>query len=222
MMKRLIPFILLLAGAVSCDMSTEPFLYRGFMMGFLQTDGSFVGDDGNTYVFSNASAGEKLEKATRMLGSFDVTEELPDGRYSAKLLEYTFPLYKEPVKSSEVEDPDTLGNDLIDVDEIWYSGGCLNMTNRFRYSPEAEKAHTVSLLADTSRPVNDTLFLSLRHNAGEDAIPEGMFPIDFAIFKFYSSFPIVSLFPEGKSDGVISLSYEGENGAKTIINKIKL
>ena len=61
MIKKLLPLMLMLSVLVSCNMDTEPFLYRGYMMGFLQDDGTFKGDDGRSYEIYFVPAGNALD-----------------------------------------------------------------------------------------------------------------------------------------------------------------
>ena len=222
MIKRLLPFLLALSVLASCDMKSDPFLYRGFMMGFIQEDGSFKGDDGRTYVFSNLSAGYDWQGATRLLALFDVTEEMADGRYDSRLLECNAPLYKEPLKSGEVENIDSFGPDPIDVQDAWYSGGCINMSDCFRYRSDEQGLHKVDLIVDQSRPVTDTLHLLLRHDAGADRLETDVPPAEYNLHRFYSSFPVASFFPEGKDAGVIEIKWKWEDGDKKLCNKVSL
>lgn len=222
MIKKLLPLMLVLSIFVSCDMDSEPFLYRGFMMGFLQEDGTFKGDDGRTYIFNNISAGFDWKDAHRLFALFDVTEEMADGRYSANLLDYTFPLYKEPLKSTEVENPETIGPDPIDVEDAWFSGGCINMSNLFRYRADGEALHTVNLLVDLSKPVTDTLHLVVKHDAGSDRLDTDIPPAEYNLYQFYSSFPVASFFPEDKEAGVIEIKWTWEEGEKSMCNKVNL
>ena len=222
MIKRLLPLLLTMSVLVSCDMGTEAFLYRGFMMGFLQDDDSFKGDDGRTYVFSNISAGYDWQGATRLLALFDVAEQMSDGRYSAKLLECLAPLYKEPLKSTELDPSFKLSPDPINVQDAWYSGGCINMYNSFRYRTDDKTLHAVNLVVDLSRPVADTLHLRLWHDAGEDSLDSDAQPTDYDLYRFYTSFPVASFFPEGKQEGVIEIKWTWEDGDKELCNKVNL
>lgn len=222
MIKKLLPLMLMLSVLVSCDMDTEPFLYRGYMMGFLQDDGTFKGDDGRTYVFSNISTGYDWQGATRLLALFDVTEEMSDGRYNSRLLECSVPLYKEPLKSTDLDISYKLNLDPVNVQDAWYSGGCINMYNSFRYRTDDKALHVVNLIVDLSRPVADTIHIRLRHDAGEDRLDPDAQPSDYDLFRFYSSFPVGSFFPEDKKEGVIEIKWLWEDGEKTLCNKVKL
>lgn len=222
MIKKLLPLMLALGVFASCNMDSEPFLYRGFMMGFIQEDGSFKGDDGRTYVFSNISAGYDWKETSRLLALFDVVEEMADGRYDSRLLDCNAPLYKEPLKSSEVENLNTFGPDPIDIQDAWYSGGCINMNNCFRYRSDEQGTHKVDIIVDQSRPVTDTLHLLLRHDAGADRLDPDVPPADYNLYRFYSSFPVASFFPEGKESAVIEIKWKWEEGDKKLCNKVNL
>lgn len=191
MKYRALLLALAAALACSCNFDSEPILYRASMMGFLQEDGSFKGDDGRTYVFSNLESGHSWQDAERIMTIFDVTAELSvNERYAARLLAYDFPLYKPASFAQTPEEEEALGNDPILYKDGWYSGGCLNMINTFLHG-NPDTPHTVSLLVKQLPESSDTLRVRLMHNAAGDS--------GESEFTFYSSFPISEYLPEDKS-----------------------
>ena len=96
------------------------------------------------------------------------------------------------------------------------------MYNCFRYSSDQQATHTVDLLVDLSKPVEDTLHIWLKHNAaGDTPAPDAMLE-EYNIYRFYSSFPVGSFFPEGKKEAVIEINWTWETGAKKTSKKVKL
>ena len=196
MKSKIMILMLATALACSCDNDAEPILYRASMMGFLQEDGSFNGDDGRTYVFSNVDQSHSWQNAERIITVIDVTKELSENRYSAKLIAYDFPLYKKAFVGETPQVVDSLGTDPILYEDGWYSGGCLNMINTFTHG-SMDVQHSVSLLVKEFPTASDTLKVRIMHNAAED---QG----DVA-FTFYSSFPISEYLPD---DGQTVLEIE--------------
>jgi len=209
-MKRiLVPFILAILATVSCE-SLDPFLYRVAMFGYPQSDGSFLADDGVKYVFSSG----EIESTPRAFAVLDVTKEFDDGSKEARLVQYSIPLYKEPVVVTSVEIPDTLGTSEVGVLDAFYSGGCLNMLNVISVRSEGGDNHHINLMVD-AREVSDTLRLVLKHRASWGTGDQH----SHKDFRFYSSFPIESLLPE-KDSVIVKLSWEWEEEAGSMVSKV--
>ena len=88
----------------ACTNKVDPILYRIAQMGFVQKDGSFLGDDGRTYVFSNVGTDVEWDNVERLMAVFDVTASIDgEDKYSANLLDYQAPLYKKPFAGNSQE-----------------------------------------------------------------------------------------------------------------------
>ena len=212
MKHKAIIIALAAALACSCNNDSEPFLYRASMMGFLMEDGSFQGDDGHTYIFSNVESGYSWQDAERLMAVFDVSSELPGtNSYSARLLAYDFPLYKPAFVGETPEVVDSLGTDPILYEDGWYSGGCLNMINTFTHGA-SDVRHTVSLLVKEFPTSSDTLKVRLMHNASEDYG-------DLA-FTFYTSFPISEYLPDTGSR-VLEIEWLWDEELHTVCKTVK-
>lgn len=198
-MKRIIPIAAAAALLCAC-LDTEPFLYRCMTMGYVNPNGSFKADDGNTYIFEGIEPTWK--SGERLIAVMDVTEAIRDSVYRAKNVSIAYPLYKKPVYVPAGQAvPDTLGTDEITMNNGWYSGGCLNMTNQIKIVPDTGPS-IVNLLIETREGVTDTLYITLKHRSDAD-IPE------FAAlspYTFYSSFPIAQYLPE-KDSVVLNISW---------------
>lgn len=205
----------------SCDKDTEPILYRAAMMGFIQEDGSFLGDDGCIYEFSNIQKDYDWGETKRLMTVFNATAELETGkRYSAYLLGCDFPLYKPAVVGETPEVVDSLGTDPILYSDGWYSGGCLNMINSFYYGHNGV-THLVSLLIKEFPTSSDTLKLRLMHNAGEDKAIAYIDTEDSEnMFNFYSSFPISEYLPESGSK-VLQIEWLWNDEVHTVCKVVK-
>ncbi len=191
-MKRLIPFLLAVSALASCDM-LDPFLYRVVTFGYPQSDNSFLGDDGYRYVFG--SSGVDWQGLPRAVAVIDVSKEVSDTQREGKLVQFFTTMYKNPVVVTTPEIPDSLGNREINVSDVWYSGGCLNMYNVIRTPENGAGTHVVNLVVDKREPVTDTLRLLLRHRFDtSDPVSDVTRNYDF-----YSSFPLEKEMPERDS-----------------------
>lgn len=125
--------------------------------------------------------------------------------YMVKLNSIASILSKDPVMSSTA-DLDALGNDPIDVVDIWFGGKFLNFKfNLYMNS----KVHFINLLVDETNPNADAdnVYVILKHNAYGDA--------KNAYRTGFVSFDLTSLLPEGKNTMKVHVSFVNYDG-KTI------
>lgn len=203
----------------ACSKDTDTILYRSAQMGFVQTDGSFKGDDGKTYVFSNISSDTKWEETRRLMALFDVTGNIDGNNYSAKLIDYHVPIYKKPFAGATPELIDSLGTAPLKINDVWYSGGCLNMLNTLIFT-NPESKHSVDLLIREFPMTSDTLKLIMMHNAGDDMVDEYAEEMSGNTYTFYTSFPLSEYLSEEK-ETVISLEWRWKGETNTITSPIK-
>lgn len=195
-MKRFIIIIAAVMLAAVCCKESNGMLYRTLVPGFMQDNGSMLADDGNTYLFNNPTMPEAFLKAKRVVALMDVIDAV-DGQektFNAMMLEYALPVYKDPAECSTTEEIEALGKDPVNVTNIWYSGGCLNLQNVIMIGPDPEVKHTISLAMSPVTAESDTLHFTLCHDAAADATLGDLDGL--TRYSFYSSFPIKDLLPE--------------------------
>lgn len=216
-MKRLFLFLLAVAAFVSC-LDQDPFLYRLVTFGYTGSDGSLVADDGMKYVFPAGVPDEGWGDSRRVVAVIDVVEAVSDSIFNARLQQYVVPVFKDPVVLTDPEVPDSLGTGDVAVTSVWYSGGCLNMSNAIRIA-DGEKAgsHVINLMADLRNPVQDTIKFELHHRSELDGSP-----IEPASsYTFYSSFPVSSLMPK-RDSVVLKVSWIWEGQPASVSGKVKI
>lgn len=211
-MKRIVPFLLTLALAAACN-TTDSFQYRLFTMGYPKSDGSLLGDDGYKYVFNELP---EWNGAKRVVAILDVMKDLGDSTFQATLQSFTTPLYKQPVVV-EGEMPDSLGSHPILVSDIWYAGGCLNMSNVMYVRTDGNGKHIINLAFDKGKSTQDTLKFIVKHNYAS-GFEEGEVEYEYG---FYSSFPITALMPKRDST-VIKVSWMWKEGESSTSGKVKI
>ena len=190
-------------------------------MGYLQEDGSLKGDDGRIYYFSNVQDSNGWEDVKRLMVLIDVTEKISgENTYSARLLNYEVPLYKEPVVGDDQHLIDSLGSSPLQVNDAWLAGGCINMVNTLLFA-DREKKHTVDLRLKEYPPSGDTLKFALMHNAGDDIVDEYAEDFSGSTFSFYSSFPIDQFLPENKDNLVLTLEWRWKGETNVITHSFK-
>lgn len=209
------------AALCACAPDNEPFLFRSALMGYLQEDGSLKGDDGRIYYFSNVQDNNGWEDVKRLMVLIDVTEKISgENTYSARLLNYEVPLYKEPVVGDDQHLIDSLGTSPLQVNDAWLAGGCINMVNTLLFA-DREKKHTVDLRLKEYPPSGDTLKFALMHNAGDDIVDEYAEDFSGSTFSFYSSFPIDQFLPENKDNLVLTLEWRWKGETNVITHSFK-
>ena len=211
-MKRIAPILLALALASACN-STDPFLYRAFLMGNPNLDGSLKGDDGITYVFNELP---DWSGAKRVVALLDVLKDLGDSTCQARLQSFSVPIFKQPVVV-EGQMPDSLGTESIFVSDVWFSGGCLNMSNVINVKTDGSGKHLINLAYDKAQSSEDTLKFIVKHNYPE-GYEDGCTVYEYV---FYSSFPLSGLMPERDST-VLKISWEWNGSPASIAGKVKI
>ncbi|WP_298112404.1 NigD-like protein [uncultured Bacteroides sp.] len=72
------------------------------------------------------------------------------------------------------EEEDSIGDDKINITEMWFTNNYLNIQYQFYYSDNPEKKHMLNLIVnrnsngETTEEENDYITLEFRHNAYED------------------------------------------------------
>ena len=106
---------------------------------------------------------------------FSLLEEtLPGYDYNAKI-EHIEDILTKDIFCVAPEDLDSIGNDRIDVDNIWLSRDHVNIVYKFYHSNNPEKKHMLNLIANENAesPDDGYLHLEFRHNAYNDTPLQG-------------------------------------------------
>ena len=101
-------------------------------------------------------------------------EKLPDYNYNAKI-EHIEDILTKDIYYMNMEDLDSIGNDRIDVDNIWLSQDHINIVYKFYHSNNPQKAHMLNLIVNesVSTTENEYLHLEFHHNAYNDTPLQG-------------------------------------------------
>ncbi len=219
-MKRILLFCMTVLIAASCaDFPTV--LYQGLMFGTMQGYATMHGDDGREYHFTNLTADTSVPTEGRIVAAFYATSQIQgaENAYEAELINYSLPVYKEPVPCATAGDSEALGTEPVQIADGYFGGGCLNLTCNAYFGPNANVKHELFLAVDNYSAPSDTLRLTLRHDAHEDSII-GAEIMEFTIKSFYASFPLVDLLPES-GEKVVSISWYWDDEWHTDVRTIK-
>lgn len=198
-MKRIIlpaVFIIILVAVSSCKREGDLPLCH-FQEMVTASSGKLISDEGVTYKVLN------MEKETgdgRWYVKGFAMREKGDDVLEVKLSSMKQALSKNVLKLSESSEEE-LGNDPVNVENIWLSGSYINMLNGHNYdSGKSGAIHKVNLVFDDARSGPDTLYFSLRHNAAGDK--------GDTYTSYYTSFPFKEYIPSGKTGCVVTVEWK--------------
>lgn len=195
-MKHLIKlpaiFAILLAAA-ACSKNAGAILSRVYTIATAK-DGKLITDEGDTYIINDGADGKDLSSGRFYVGC-DIIKDRGGNTYDVNLLTALSVLVKDIKHDGTPLDPEVLVNDPIEPENIWISGGYVNMELLLFVLKDSETRHLVNLVLDTGRSNADSLFFDVRHNA------YGEFPDSpayegnegFYIGVFYASFALDGL-----------------------------
>lgn len=174
--------------AVSCQLD-DTLYYNNLTMGNV-VDGRFLSDQGNIFNIVEQNCGGNLSQEKRAIVLCDVLEET-DGKeseYDVRLNQFAPVLEKAAVESAEAVEGDIAVQDPIHVEELWFSGGYINMQIRSVIKEEDSQKHLINLVY--SKDEDGKYILNLRHNAYGEVYTEET--ADQLIFSGggYVSFPL--------------------------------
>ena len=93
------------------------------------------------------------------------------------------------------------------------AGNYLNMEFYIPVKGNSSTAHFINLVVDDVAPAtNDTVYVTLRHNAYDDKPGEGRVPGDYRWAWGNVSFDLTSLLPEGATSVPVKLTWTGYKG----------
>lgn len=219
-MKRILLICFAAMLAASCNDFPE-ILYKGLMFGDMTGPSMFHADDGCWYQFNNITSENGVPTSGRIVALFNAVSKVEgsDDRYIAELVDFSIPLYKEPVLCPTADDADSLGLDPVAIADGYYGGGCLNFSCKAVFGKSMNIKHEINLAVDTSSP-SDTLHVSLRHDAHKDKMEVNEME-DYSEKSFYASFPMGDLIP-ASGEKVIELSWFWDNKWQKAIKIVKL
>lgn len=134
-------------------------------------------DDGSSLYPSDTTAihGYAVKDEQRAFVYFSLLEEeLPGYEYNAKL-EHIEDILTKDIYRMPPDKADSIGNDRIDVENVWLTQNHINIVYKFYHSNDMDKKHMLNLVIDEGRDVADDgyLHLSFRHNAYNDTPLQG-------------------------------------------------
>ena len=218
-MKKILFTILTIAAMAACK-KDDTICYNNITMGNIDGE-TIISDQGNTFDITESYYGN-LDLSWfdygRVMINCDVLRKTGDYRYDIRLTNIVSVLTKSVVKASTITDPASEVNveNAINIREMWYSGGYINMLIEFAVKQGSQTKHLINLVhhdvftADEDSAKENIYAFTLRHNAfGEVPNEHDIYTTSLG----YVSFPIASLITEEKATLIIQWeSHKFENG----------
>ena len=199
---------ILVLGMASCK-KDDTLRYNNVTMGNL-VNGKFISDQGNTFNMVEMNSNVDLKKFRRGIMSCDVLREVGEKEYDVRVNYMDTVFTKAPILASvAAEDAEKTVMDPIHVEQLWVSGGYVNMYIVFeiQINPMLENSkHMINLVLDDSKSVKGKYNFTLRHNSfgetfttlnTEETVPEvstlSNAQINWGFAGSYVTFPIADL-----------------------------
>ena len=178
----------ILPAAVSCQ-EDDTLQYNNVTMGNVVA-GTFISDQGNIFNVVEQNCTGKIDTMKRAIKVCDVLRksEGTDGAYDIRLNMLNSVLTKSPLTMSEITDEDALVTDPVHIQEIWYSGGYLNMYVAIPIRNGSKNPHLINLVLDDSATSGNSYVFELRHNGFGEIWSE--LNSDFVLAGAYVSFSL--------------------------------
>lgn len=181
--------------AASCQ-KDDTLYYNNLTMGNI-VDGRFVSDQGNTFNIVDQTCEGKLDTMDRVITLCDVLNVTSgmEKEYDVRLRDYAPVLTKNAVKSEEAVSEEISVTDPIYIEQLWYSGGYINMLVKYPVDIKNQTKHLVNLVY--SKNEDGGYSFELRHNAFGEVREETESTMFLA--GGFVSFPIARLIGKDKA-----------------------
>ena len=182
-------------------------------------DGTFISDQGLTYEIADTLCSVDTDTIKRAIIACDILRYTEESRYIVRLTDINPVFTKVPVDSTSVSDNEIFVEDALNIDEIWYSAGYLNLHIYIPIKEGSKQAHLVNLVRNDGNAVDGVYEFTFKHNAYGEIITEE--DTDLVPSSTYVSFPISQLFKDEEQNLQVIFrwtSYEeldGKLSAKT-------
>ncbi len=190
--------------AISCSKEDNTLRYNNMTMGNI-TEGAFISDQGNKFNVTEYTCPGKLDTMKRAFILCDVLKKTgtAENEYDVRVNYIANVLTKDAVAVPETQEQDTYGNDPIVLNDLWISGGYINMYVTFPVKAKDHKTHYLNLLHEKKDGVYS---FQIRHDAAGEIlkVEEDGEGENLVLAYAYASFPISKVISEETARYTIS------------------
>lgn len=195
----IISLVAILPVLTSCKQD-DTLQYNNMTMGNI-SDGTFVSDLGNIFNVVEKNCTGDLTSMKRAILLCDILKKVDgtENEYDIRLNRMAEVLVKNPITMSDAEaDAETRVADPIYIDQVWISGGYINMFLIYEFRNGSTQKHLVNLVLDESDSNSGKYSFTLRHNSyGESMIHDAA---GTTLSGAYVSFPITGIIKGNTAD----------------------
>lgn len=198
MIKKVLFYILAATAVLTSCAQDDTLRYNNITMGNV-TRGLFTSDQGNVFHVVEKNCTGNLETMNRALILCDVLEQVPgkENEYNIRLNALAEVLVKDYITLEQAaSNPSTLVDDPILIEDMWISGGYINMYVAFEIKSADYEKHMVNLVLDEAASSAGKYVFQLRHNSFGESLVYNPSDTGMIIAANYVSFPISDLVKE--------------------------
>jgi hypothetical protein len=205
--RALIIIIAAAAAALTSCKQDDTLQYNNMTMGNIVA-GTFTSDQGNIFNVVEKNCTGYLEELSRAIIICDVLKKVEgtDNVYDIRLNQFAGVLEKAPITKDMAEsNEDSSVKDPVTIEEMWISGGYINMYVVFEVKTGSTTKHLINLVYNEQESENGKYVFELRHNSFGDSVSYDA--TDIKLGGNYVSFPISELLEENSADIVIKWNW---------------
>lgn len=199
-MKKISRLVIISAAAImafcaaSCQ-TDDTIRYNNATMGNV-VDGSFISDQGNIFNVVEQTCQGKLDTMKRAYVLCDILKstEGSSNAYDIRLNYMSQVLTKDIIPSTELKD--SLANDPLLLQDIWVSGGYVNLFINLPIDPKNSKQHRIECVFDQEESKDGEYVFCLRHDADGELLQDNGNNSNMVLAGAFASFPVSSLIKE--------------------------
>ena len=215
--KTFICIAAILLAAVSCQ-KDDVLQYNNMTMGNI-VDGRFISDQGNIFNVVGQSCEGRLEEQKRAMVICDVLNSTSgsDKEYDVYLKSYAYVLDKDAVALENATEGDITVQDPIHIEQLWVSGGYLNMLIKFHAVEGSGVKHLVNLVY--SKDEEGRYVVNFRHNAFGEVLADSTYS-SMVMAAGYVCFPIAKFIKEETAKIVLNWKWYKSSDIGYIYNTV--
>ena len=206
-LNRTLIFLTAAVAALTSCKQDETLQYNNLTMGNI-TAGTFTSDQGNIFNVVEKNCTGNIEEMDRAIILCDVLKKVEgtDNVYDIRLNQLAEVLAKKHVTKTVADaDADMSVEDPVSIQDMWISGGYINMYVVFEVKTLGSMTkHLVNLVLDEKESASGKYEFTLRHNSFGESLTHNATGVTLA--GSYVSFPISEFIKENSAD--ITVKYK--------------
>lgn len=209
MIRNISKYAFFILSAISLTFSSckkdDTLMYGNITMGNFSGD-TFISDQGNEFTIVENLSGTTFEEFRRAIMMCDVLKKVEgkDRCYEVRVVQADTVFTKEPIDTeTAAADPQKQVDDPVMVDQLWVSGGYLNMYIMFevQINPKKEDGkHMINLVYKKDELGTGKYSISLRHNSFGETLGAASEEDAWGIAGTYISFPLSEIINEKSAE----------------------